>query len=382
MTNERPEDGPLPSDSLGSESVLWIRLPEGFSRTIGSFELDPAIPIPVENAAGVPRDASALSIEAILAGMLKVLAWSPEDANAAYYRSFILAARPGIAAELASAGLSQAAAGALDIAREIFLALAGLEPENAVHQGNLAALHDDRAAALERAGKEEEAEAEGLLAVEAWKKALAMPEPSPEISWGAAHSAIKRRDWERARSLLAFYAKTGEDEDKRVRAEEIIRKIDNQGYLDSVFKEAYDFIRMGKEEEGLERIEAFLKSYGGVWNAWFLKGWALRRLARWEEGRAAFERALALITEPEDRVDPLNELAICLLELERLPEARRRLEEALGIEPENVKIISNLGMLSLRLGKREEARGFFMAALEIEPGDPLAAECLAKLEQE
>lgn len=375
-----PED--IDDTESALESLAWIRLPEGFSRSLGGFVLDPAIPIPTERllAGHDAVSPGSLSLEAILAGMLKVLSRSPGHEHAGYYRSFVLAARPAVAAELASAAVAQAREGRLDTARDIFMALAGLEPDNAIHKANLAALHDDRVQALERAGKAAEAEEEGLRAAEAWRLALSMPDPSPDIFWGAAQSAMRRKDWERARDLYSAYASMGEDPEKAERARQIVEKIDSQGYLDGLFKEAYDFIRMGREEEGLERIESFLKGYGGVWNAWFLKGWANRRLGRWEEGREAFERALALMTDDEDRVDPLNELSICLLELDRLPEARKRLEEALCLEPENVKIISNLGMLSLRNGKREEARRFFLAALEIEPDDPVAARCLAELE--
>ena len=78
-------------------------------------------------------------------------------------------------------------------------------------------------------------------------------------------------------------------------------------------------------------------------------------------------------------IDALNELSICLLELGRIVEARRALEKALRVEPENVKIISNLGAIALRQGRRSEAAGFFRTALEIDPDDPAAKNWLAGL---
>jgi Tfp pilus assembly protein PilF len=57
--------------------------------------------------------------------------------------------------------------------------------------------------------------------------------------------------------------------------------------------------------------------------------------------------------------------------------ARRELETALREDPENVKIISNLGVLAKKQGDDEEAAGFFRAVLELEPEDPIAREYLA-----
>jgi Flp pilus assembly protein TadD len=111
-------------------------------------------------------------------------------------------------------------------------------------------------------------------------------------------------------------------------------------------------------------------------NAWFLLGWANRRLARYAEGRDAFMKALDL---GSPHADLLNELAICLMELGELAESRKRLGEALALEPENTKVISNLGILSLKRGDREEALGFFRTVLEIEPEDRIALRYIEKL---
>ena len=170
-----------------------------------------------------------------------------------------------------------------------------------------------------------------------------------------------------------------DDDDKKARAKEVLLKLGRQGYLDNLFKEAFDFIRLGEEEKGLAKAREFIERHPEVWNGWFLAGWAERRLGRWEEGRAAFEKALALGAEG---VDSLNELSICLLELGRIPEARRALEWALRVEPENVKVIVNLGAVAVRQDKPREAAGFFRAALEIDPGDPAARSWLERLESE
>jgi Tfp pilus assembly protein PilF len=77
-----------------------------------------------------------------------------------------------------------------------------------------------------------------------------------------------------------------------------------------------------------------------------------------------------------------NELAICLIELGDLKAARKELETALYEEPENIKIISNLGILALKNGDDDEAAAFFRTVLEIEPNDQLALQYLAQFENE
>ena len=100
---------------------------------------------------------------------------------------------------------------------------------------------------------------------------------------------------------------------------------------------------------------------------------AYRRSAMYAQGQDAFQKAMEL---GGGSADTLNELAICLMELGKLDESGKRLSEALRLDPENPKIISNLAILSLRRGRDAEARGFFRSVLEIAPGDPIAIKYL------
>jgi Flp pilus assembly protein TadD len=52
--------------------------------------------------------------------------------------------------------------------------------------------------------------------------------------------------------------------------------------------------------------------------------------------------------------------------------ARRELETALRQDSENIKIISNLGLLAMKAGNDDEAAAFFRTVLELDPGDPVA----------
>ena len=139
------------------------------------------------------------------------------------------------------------------------------------------------------------------------------------------------------------------------------------------FREACACVKGGKPEDALPRIREFLEKNPGSWNAWFLLGWALRKLGRWEDGAAAFRQAKE---KGGANSDTHNELAICLMESGDLKAARKELEAALRYDPENVKIISNLGVVSLKAGDTEEAMGFFRTVLDLEPEDPVASEVI------
>jgi len=358
--------------------LVFIELPAALARPLGSFMPDPAIPLPVETVPAADAfDPRAITPEALVAGMLRLLAWRPGHEHADYYRAFVKAVKPSILAELSEAGIAKARNKDWEIAEEIFLALAGLYPEAPEPLLDLAILCEDRAELYAQSEREALAEEMDERAFDAYKRLLALEPPFPPAFFNAAFFFMRRRNFERAASLLETYVKIADDEDKKARAKEVLEKLGEQGYLDNVFKESFDFIRLGEEEKGLAKAEEFIERHPEVWNGWFLVGWANRRLGRWEEGRTAFEKALALGAEG---VDTLNELSICLLELGRVGEARKALERALRAEPENVKVIVNLGAIAVRQDKASEAAGFFRAALEIDPEDPAAKDWLERLE--
>ena len=114
-----------------------------------------------------------------------------------------------------------------------------------------------------------------------------------------------------------------------------------------------------------------------VWNAWFLKGWALRKLSDFSNAENAFLKALEL---SKSQLDIYNELAICEIEMERFSDAETHLLQAFEIDSENLKVISNMGILAMKQGKLLDAKGFFHTVLELEPEDPIALEYLNFLE--
>jgi tetratricopeptide (TPR) repeat protein len=372
--------GPENSDEAGLKNIIFLRLPDNFARSIGGFVLDPNIALPVETGGNPERfHPEDLVLESVLAGMLRVLAYRPDHPDADYYRHFVLAMKPDILPELSEAGILKSRNGDLDIAEEIFRALSGLSPERSEPLLNLATVYERRASEYERIGNDSLSEEFNGRAFELYRRLLAFEPAVPEAFYEAAFFHLKNHSYDKARELLETYVRLGQDPERVDRARKIVQKLQTQGGLDTLFKEAFDFIRMGREEEGIAKTRTFLEAYPKVWNGWFLLGWGNRRLGRWAEGREAFEKAIELGAKD---ADTYNELAICLMELGDFKACRQYLEKALRLEPDNIKIVSNLGTLALRQGKKDEAEGFFRTALELDPKDPVALKLLESLKAE
>jgi tetratricopeptide (TPR) repeat protein len=349
------------------------------------FSIDPAIPIPVELPPGQSTlDLEQLSWEMILSGMIRILgeyaenpggsAVSAEDAD--YYRRFVLAVKPDILEEFTGAAILKARNRDYSLALEIIDALLGLFPGSAAALLNRALILENHAAALEQSGREQEAGETYENAFRSYKRIIALDPPFPDGLFNAGFFYMGRQSFDKARECFSAYLALGEGDEpeplpreKKAKAREIVREIESRALDDALFREAYDYIRLGEEQKGLERIRAFLEQHPRVWNGWFILGWGLRRLSRWADAAAAFVEALEL---GGDNSDTRNELAICLMEQGKFQDARKHLEAALREEPENVKIISNLGVLALRRGEDDEAAAFFRSALELEPEDPVA----------
>jgi tetratricopeptide (TPR) repeat protein len=344
--------------------------PEEEGSGAGSFSIDPAIPLPVElDPETAELDLQNLSGEMILSGMLRILAEDPNRENADYYRRFVLALRPGILGEFTEAAIIKAKNGDYTIALEIIDALNGLFPRSPVVLLNRALILESRAEAPERTVREEAAEEEKALVLRAYEEVLALDPPFPDALFNAGFFYMKQQRFEQAKNCFTRYILLADESEKRDQAERILEEIERNSLDDGIFREAYDLIRLGEEQRGLLKIRDFLEHHPDVRNGWFVLGWGLRRLGRWEDGAAAFKKAIEL---GENSADILNELAICLMELGDYDEARRRLETALRKDPENVKIISNLGVLASKTGDDDLAAGFFRTVLELDPEDPVA----------
>lgn len=355
------------------ENILFIDIPDEFNESIGDFHIDPSIMLPVEILDKDKKDwnSADLSWEMIVSAMLKILAYQPDHEDSDYFSRFILAVKPNIISDLTNSAVIKAQDRQFDLAEEIFMALCGLDRNNRNLKLNLALLYEQRWEHARTVG-DSALESKYKTAAEAAFKEIGSMENPPEILWyylGYFH--YKSGNFVQSEQNFTTYARLGTDSDRVEEAEQLAREIKTMNLNDSLFQDAYELIHNGSEKEGIEKILLFLETNKDVWNAWFLLGWAQRKLRNYEEARDAFLTALNV---GKPGADLYNELAICEMELLNLRESRNFLEKALRLDPENMKIISNLGILSVKSGDIKEAENYFKIALEIEPDDPIANE--------
>ena len=411
-------------------SVIFLTLPDSIKEQEKTFRFDPSIPLPIELEPG-KNNLEKLSLEMILSGMLKIISTfgsycssgdpegfrNPLDPFEAgfksgdileieaggtnekaivplkwidYYRNFVFTVRPEIYHELTGASIIKARNGEFDIALEINAILEGLFPGSPGVFLNKALILENRAKAAEKNGHH--AGKENAEARKAYETALSLEPVLPDTLFNAAYFYMHIGEYKLAKECFSRYVSGGEEAEiqaefqpeKKKEAQKIINYIKSQGLDDNNYREAYDYINNGNNEKGLEKIRDYIGKYPKVWNGWFVLGWALRKLGRFADGLEAFKKAEELSSGEVSGVlggagsDLKNEMAICLMELGELKDARKELESALREEPENLKSISNLGVLAMKAGNADEAAAFFRTVLGLDPDDPLAKHFLGK----
>jgi tetratricopeptide (TPR) repeat protein len=293
-----------------------------------------------------------------------------------YYKRFVLTVKPEIYHEFTGASIVKAKNGEFDLALEISAVLEGLFPASPGILLNKALILEKKASAQEKNGQN--AAKETAEALEAYETALSLEPVIPDALFNAGFFFMRQGEYKRAKDCFSSYVSEGEAEipvelpmEKLKQAKKIIKEISSQGLDDSNFTEAYNCINNGNDEEGLSRIRDFLQKHPKAWNGWFVLGWALRKLGRYGDSLESLKKAVELGGSSSDLK---NEMAICLMELGDFKQAQKELEQALRDDPENIKIISNLGVLAMKTGSKTKAASYFRYLLELDPADPLAKE--------
>lgn len=381
-----------PANSL--ESIYFINFPEDVKLSEHALQIDPSVPLPVQKKEKDdpdnfnPKD---ISPEQILSGILTVLAYDKNNKNADYYRKIIKQARPNILKELTEAAILKTKNEEWDLAEEIFLAVKGIDPEDKRIYLNLALFFDQKADSYRKLSLYDDADAYDDSALRYYTDAMNSEPEIPEAFFNAGFFYLKQNNFAEAKGCFENYlALTADltDEEmgddglyRKERAQELINKINERNLDQSQFNQAYKLISSGEEEKGLEVIRKFIENNPAVWNAWFLLGWGLRRMERFQEAKMAFEKAKECEGDDEN-ADTLNELAICQMETGDFEGAVNSLNDALSMDVDNVKVVSNLGEVYLRMGKKDEARKYFKTALELDPNDKIARFELDRLGEE
>ncbi|MDR2729429.1 MAG: tetratricopeptide repeat protein [Treponema sp.] len=366
-------------------NIVFISVPESLheqliaSDTPGNeFKIKAGIPVPVEiQPNGEQSNLNDLSREMIISGMLRVIEkgyrnndpeWVVKPDWIEYYRGFIPVLRPNIMGELNEAAFIKAHNEDFDSALDIINLLEALFPFSPVIRLNRALILEEKAFLYRKSGRSGEQEAFSA-ASRAYETLLEKEPDFPQAFYNAGFYFSNIDDFKRSFDCFSRFLEITDDDEKKRKAQRVLNKIRKNSLDDDSFARASTLIRKGKAEEGILLVRDFLELNPAVWNGWFLLGWALRLLNRYEDALSALRKAAEL---GGANSDTRNELAICLLETGDLAGAGHELETALKEDPENIKIISNLGALAMKTGDNDTARAYFRTVLELDGGDSVA----------
>ncbi|HKM06854.1 MAG TPA: tetratricopeptide repeat protein [Sphaerochaeta sp.] len=358
------------------QDLVFIRLPSSMERDLGEFHIDPSIEIPVQLPAGKDNlESTEISIELLVAGMLKIIAFDPDHKNFPYYRDFVLAVQADAPEELNLAAIAQEQKENYDFAEELFLTVNHLAPQSPTFI-NLATFYSKRASLDVSKGTSYDFYQQ--KAMETLKEGIALFADDAALLSELGFFHLYQGNVEIAKEYLDRFLEVAEEGPKRDHVQKIMGDIDNKLNNDKLLMQAYDQIQMSKEEEALSNLASYLEENPKVWNAWFLKGWALRRLARFAEAEKAFLSCLSL---GESSSDIYNELAICALETDKKDLAKNYLNTAIDLDEKNITLLSNLAYLHLQDGELDEAREFLELARNIDEKDPVIVRLMSDYEQ-
>ena len=344
------------------KDIRFITLPE--ERKIGEVSMSGAVPLPIQFPEGsVTED---IDFNSIVAGLIKVVAWDPENNNIDYYKQLLLELQPDVVKELNLAAIAQSNKREYEFAEELMLAVNHLSdvPESYI---NLAVLYAQMTVDLHRKNRDTEADMydDKILAIlnECKEK---HPNYAPTYSEISAFH-MRHGDVESARDFLAKYTELEQDKKKREEAMHTLKSIEKMLSSKDQIMYAYDKMMMGCPDDALEIMDKYIASNEKSWEAFFLRGWAKRVL---EDYSGAQKDLLESIRIDGKNAEVYNELSICARESGDTELAKSYLQIAVDLDGEDVIYLSNLAFLHLASGEFEESRELLEKARKIDPEDP------------
>ena len=256
--------------------IRYIKVPQNLKLSEGAFKIDPEIRLPIQIKEGKKNiEEDDLTIEAIVAGMLTLIAYDELNKDIDYYKAFVKAVEPDIASNLNTAAIAKQEAKDYDFAEELFLAVYHLEPQSASCI-NLATLysymsvHEEEKKNLDKAD-EYLAKAKATL--------LDGLRRFGENEWILAELASFEGflgNLEEAKEYSERYLLVASEGERKEEIKKFLKEVNQHLESDNAFKEAYDYIMLDMPEKAISAIDSFLEKNSGIWNGYFIKAWALR----------------------------------------------------------------------------------------------------------
>ncbi len=344
------------------KNIQFIKLPG--DRKIGDTILKGNTALPVLFEKGQkPED---IDFNSIVAGLIKVVAWDPENENIEYYKNVLLGMQPNVIKELNLASISKSKQKDFDFALELMLAVKNLSnaPESYV---NLAVLYAQMTVDFHSKHDDVKADMYDDKIIQVLNECIEKhPNYAPAYSEISAFH-MRHGDLENARDYLARYVKLENDAKKREQAQ---KSLDNfNQILDSNNKllYVYDKMMMGCADEALSAIEKHIAQGNKSWEAYFLRGWAKRVLEDYDGAQKDLLESLRLDSK---NAEVYNELSICAKEHGDVELAKNYLQIALDLDDEDMTYITNLAFLHLNDDEFTESRELLEKARAIDQNDP------------
>lgn len=369
------------------DSIVYIDIPEHLLKKF-SHVIKKDVLLPVQLPDGVLRvedfDISSLTVEMVLSGMLIIFANKRTHKHIKYYRKLFAEIRPNIKEEMLKAISIKIQNKDYAMAESLLESLVGFDEEDLNIKLTQAYLYEE-------IGTEEYRQKVSGI----YDYLIGIEPPFPPAFFNAAIFFIEEKKYKRAKDLLETYIALkidDEDEDeirKVEKAQEVLNYLNSQIIDDENFQKAVELVNKNKIEDALKLIHKFMEENPKKWNGWFLLGWALRKAKRWADGVVSFKKCIELYKEnslaspsslANEYSEMCNELAICLIETGNIKEAEDVLKEALSLDCENIKLISNLGIVASKTGDVQRAIAYFRTVLFLAPQDEVALTMLKNLE--
>ena len=359
-------------------NISYINVPETLKVDFGSFHVDPRRRLPVlrkEDHKHLSEED--ITVENIISGMLTIIAYDTTHPDFQYFCDFVRAVQPDTAEELNKAAIAKEQQKDYDFAEELFLAVYHLLPQSASCI-NLATLYSCMSVDAEERKDDDAAESALANARLTLMDGLSRFGENEHILSELASFEGYMGNLEEAKEYTERYLKVASEGSRKVEMKEFLKKLDLQLGADNSFKEAYDFIMLDMPEKALSSVDKFIAGNPRLWNGYFLKGWALRKLGRYDEAKEALLRCIEL---GENNGDIYNELSICELETGHAELAKEYLNSAVDLDGYNLKAISNLAFLHLRDNEFDEARYYLEKARNLADDDEIVRNLIDRYEE-
>lgn len=360
------------------EDIVFISMEGKKDFQIGSFQVREDIALPVYIKDNKKFSIESLTPENIVTGMIKVLIEDSDNENIDYYREFIFTVQPDIEVRLTSTAYEAEKNHHYDDALNVYKVLYSLKSDSLDHNLNIAICYDEYSQYLFSQGMNSEAEKLEDQSYQFFKKVEEFENKSDRAYYYLGRFYLARENYEKAIEFFNEFVKITDDSTRKEEVINFLKNIKDDGVTDEDYQNAVWLIQSDKEDEALNYINKFNEKYPNSWNAYFIKGWALRKMDKFPEAIAQFNEALKYNLESPDIY---NELGLCYMSLEIYYKSRLNFSKALRKKPDDLSIIYNLAICSYKEGNIGEALKYCKVILEFNPKDLNAKNLIQIIEE-